>query len=235
MKKVIEIKNLSYTYPDGKLALQDISLDIFEGESVGIIGPNGAGKTTLLLHLNGILKSKNGKIKIFGKELNNGNLRTIRSKVGLLFQDPEDQLFMPTVFDDVSFGPLNLGFSKDIVIQKVKNALEQVKMAGFEERSPHHLSYGEKKRVALATILAMEPEILLLDEPTGNLDPATRREFIELLKNFNHTKIVAGHDLEFIKEISTRVILLNQGRIIKDALPSEIFSDQKILFENRLV
>ncbi len=235
MKKVIEIKNLSYTYPDGKIALKDINLDIFEGESIGIIGPNGAGKTTLLLHLNGILKSKNGQIKIFDREISNENLKEIRSKIGLLFQDPDDQLFMPTVFDDVSFGPVNLGLSEELVIQRVRTALYQVSMSGFEERLPHHLSYGEKKRIALASILAMEPEILVLDEPTGNLDPATRREFIDLLKNFSHTKVVAGHDLEFIKEISTRVILLNHGKKIIEGKPLEIFFNQKLLLENRLI
>jgi len=237
MKKVIEIKNLSFTYPDGKLALKDINLDVFEKESVGIIGPNGAGKTTLLLHLNGIFRSKNGrgKLKIFEKDINEENLAYIRSKVGLLFQEPEDQLFMPTVFDDISFGPLNLGLSKDVIIQKVKNALNDVKMEGFEERSPHHLSYGEKKRIALACILALEPEILVLDEPTGNLDPATRREFIALLKDFKHTKIIAGHDLEMIKEISTKVIVLNQGRKIIEGPTPEIFSNQKLLLENRLI
>lgn len=235
MKKIIEIRDLSYSYADGRLALYNISLDIFEGESVGIIGPNGAGKTTLLLHLNGTLKGKNGKIRVFEKEINNENLKEIRKKMGLVFQDPDDQLFMPTVFDEISFGLVNLGLPEEVIISRVKEVLKEIGMEGFEEKSPHHLSYGEKKRVALATIIAMKPQVLVLDEPTANLDPASRREFIELLKRLNHTKIFATHDLDFVKKISSRVILLNQGRIVKDGLPFEILSDEKLLFENRLI
>lgn len=214
MDKVVEIKNLSYTYPDGTPALDGVTLDVMEGESVGIIGPNGAGKSTLLLHLNGILQSKNGAIKVLGMPLINRNLRKIRSKACLVFQDPEDQLFMPTVFDDVAFGLINLGYDGGAVKEKVEDILERVDLSGRENRSSHHLSFGEKKLVSLATVLVMEPEILLLDEPTSNLDRKEKREIIKFLQKIDKTKIIVSHDLEMIKQLCQRVAVINRGKVV---------------------
>jgi len=214
MDKVVEIRNLSYTYPDGTPALNEVSLDVMERESIGIIGPNGAGKSTLLLHLNGILQSENGAIKILGMPLTNRNLRKIRSKACLVFQDPEDQLFMPTVFDDVAFGLVNLGYDAGTVREKVGKILERVDLSGRENRSAHHLSFGEKKLVSLATALVMEPEILLLDEPTSNLDRKERREIIEFLQEIDKTKIIVSHDLEMIEQLCQRIVVMNRGKVI---------------------
>lgn len=214
MDKVVEIKNLSYTYPDGTPALDGVTLDIMEGESVGIIGPNGAGKSTLLLHLNGILQSKNGAIKVLGMPLINRNLRKIRSKACLVFQDPEDQLFMPTVFDDVAFGLINLGYDGGAVKEKVEDILERVDLSGRENRSSHHLSFGEKKLVSLATVLVMEPEILLLDEPTSNLDRKEKREIIKFLQKIDKTKIIVSHDLEMIEKLCQKVAVINRGKVV---------------------
>lgn len=214
MDKVVEIKNLSYTYPDGTPALNGVSLDAMEGESIGIIGPNGAGKSTLLLHLNGILQSKNGAIKVLGMPLTNRNLRKIRSKACLVFQDPEDQLFMPTVFDDVAFGLINLGYHAQAVRGKVGEILERVDLSGRENRSAHHLSFGEKKLVSLATVLVMEPEILLLDEPTSNLDRKEKRGIIKFLQEIDKTKIIVSHDLEMIEQLCQRVVVMNRGKVV---------------------
>ena len=219
-KKAIEIKNLNYAYPDGSQALSDINLDIFAGESVGIIGANGAGKTTLLLHLNGILRGK-GNIRVLDLEMEDKNLAQIRSQVGLVFQDPENQLFMPTVFDDVSFGPINMMLPKAQVEVSVNQALKEVGMTDSIERPSHHLSFGEKKRVSIATVLSMKPQILVLDEPTSNLDPKGRRDIIKLLQDIDKTKIIASHDLQMISKICSRYIFLNKGRIIKSDSTSE--------------
>jgi len=227
-KKVIEIKNLNYTYPDGTEALKSINLDIFAGESLGIIGPNGAGKSTLLLHLNGILKDK-GQIKILDLEISEQNLPLIRSKVGLVFQDPDNQLFMPTVFDDVSFGPINMGLAKQEVISCVQSALKEVDMLESIKRTSHHLSFGEKKRISLATVLSMHPEILVLDEPSSNLDPKHRRQFINLLKKLNITKIIATHDLDLIAETCLRVALLDKGKIVAVGDTIDILMNKNLL------
>lgn len=233
MKKVIEIKKLNYTYPDGNPALKNIDMDIFAGESVGIIGPNGAGKTTLLLHLNGVLRG-NGRINILGMNLDNKNLKKIRSMVGMVFQDPEDQLFSPTVFDDVSFGPLNMKLLPEQVLARTKEALAQVEMAGFENNSPHHLSFGEKKRISIAAVFSMKPEILVLDEPTGNLAPQLRRKLMGLLKTIKKTVIIASHDLDMVLELCDKVILLNKGKIIKNAKTMEVLKDKKLMESNGL-
>jgi len=214
MDKVVEIRDLDYSYPDGTPALSGVNLDVMKGESIGIIGPNGAGKSTLLLHLNGILQSKNGAIKILGLPLVEKNLSKIRSKACLVFQDPEDQLFMPTVFDDVAFGLINLGYEGGVVREKVRNILERVDLSGRENRSAHHLSFGEKKLVSLATGLVMEPEILLLDEPTSNLDRKERREIIEFLEEIDKTKIIVSHDLEMIEQLCQKIVVMNKGKII---------------------
>ncbi|MBE0479080.1 ABC transporter ATP-binding protein, partial [Candidatus Aerophobetes bacterium] len=198
MKNLIKVKNLHYAYPQGKKALRGITIDIAQGESVGLIGPNGAGKSTLLLHLNGILMANQGWVEVLNLRVEEKNLAQLRKKVAIVFQEPDHQLFMPTVFDDVAFGPLNAGKSQETVKEKVKSALQKVRMEEYEERCPHHLSFGEKKKIALATVLSMDPEILILDEPSSNLDPRARRHLIELLKSINLTKIISGHDLELI-------------------------------------
>jgi len=224
----IEIANLSYSYPDGQQALRDINLAIETGESVALIGANGAGKSTLLLHLNGIMRSDRA-IKILGLPLNDKNLKQARSKVGLVFQNPDDQLFSPTVFDDVAFGPINMGVHPNEVRQRVSQALHDVNMAGYEQRSPQHLSVGEKKRIAIATILSMSPQILVLDEPTANLDPRAKWELIELIRGLPMTKIVASHDLELVTALCERTIILDSGSIVADDSTSSIMSNTPLL------
>ncbi len=233
MEEILKIDNLSFGYPDGQQALTDINLTIYQGETVALIGPNGAGKSTLLLHLNGILHS-NGAVKVFGKPINDKNLRWVRSKVGLIFQNPDDQLFSPTVFDDVAFGPINMGHSEAEVRQSVTRALDWVGMATYEQRSPHHLSIGEKKRISIATVLTMAPEILVIDEPTSNLDPGSKWSLITLLERLPGTKIVASHDLELVKALCQRTIILDHGRIIADGATSHILADIPLLVAHRL-
>ncbi len=212
---VVELENVSFTYPGGQQALVGVNLRVSAGEKVALVGPNGAGKSTLLLHLNGILRGQ-GKVRIAGMELNERNVRLIRGKVGLVFQDPDDQLFSPTVLDDVAFGPLHMGLPEEEVLARVSWALEQVQMRGYERRSPHHLSLGEKKRVAIATVLSMRPDILALDEPSSGLDPEARQHLLALLKRLPQTMLVASHDLGFVRELCTRIVTLNAGRIVDD-------------------
>lgn len=228
MDKVIQIDNLSFTYPDGQPALSNLSLTVAQGESVAIIGPNGAGKSTLLLHLNGILRS-NGTVRVFGRQLNDKNLRWVRSRVGLVFQDPDDQLFSPTVFDDVAFGPINMGYAEAEVNRAVSQALEWVNMMGYERRSSHHLSIGERKRIAIATVLSMNSQILALDEPSGNLDPRSKWSLIELLRRLPMTKIVATHDLELVRALCSRTVILDRGRIVSDGATRLILNDKSLL------
>jgi cobalt/nickel transport system ATP-binding protein len=229
METVISIVNLNYTYHDETPALKGVSLDISRGESVGVIGPNGAGKTTLLLHLNGILMSANGSIKILGIEATKGNIKGIRRDVGLVFQDPDDQLFMPTVFDDVAFGPINMGCAEEEVRDRVTRALKWVRMEGCEQRLPQHLSIGEKRRIAIATILSMSPHILVIDEPTANLDPRAKWELTALLKGLSMTKIVASHDLGMVAELCERTIILDDGKIVADDATPSIMSNIALL------
>jgi cobalt/nickel transport system ATP-binding protein len=233
LEKVAEIENLSFSYPDGRQALVDINLSIVKGETVALIGPNGAGKSTLLLHLNGILRS-NGMVKVFGLPINNKNLKWIRSKVGLVFQDPDDQLFSPTVFDDVAFGPLNIGCCKEEVQQRVARALAWVGMSGYEQRSPHHLSIGEKKRIAIATVLSMEPELLVIDEPSANLDPRAKWGLIELLRDLPQTKVIASHDLELVRALCQRTVILDGGCVVADGSANSILSDGVLLLAHGL-
>ena len=228
MEEIVRVDNLSFCYPDGQQALTDISLTIYQGETVALIGPNGAGKSTLLLHLNGILHS-NGVVKVFGKPVNDKNLKWVRSKVGLIFQNPDDQLFSSTVFDDVAFGPINMGYSEAEVRQCVARALDWVGMTGYEQRSPHHLSVGEKKRIAIATVLSMAPEILVIDEPTANLDPGSKWSLISLLKRLPVTKIVASHDLELVQALCQRAIVFDQGQVIADGATDHILADKPLL------
>lgn len=224
VEKAIEIGKLSYSYPDQTLALKEIDLAVDEGESVALLGPNGAGKSTLLLHLNGILPSKN-RVRIYGLPVNKENLFFARQKVGVVFQDPEDQLFMPTVFDDVAFGPINMKLPSDEVRKRVEDALAMVGMEGFEERSAHHLSLGQKRRVAIATVLSMRPEVLVIDEPTSNLDYRARLSLIELLLSFKQTKVVATHDVDFALKVCQRLVVLDEGRIVFDGQASSLIRD----------
>ena len=228
MDKAIEIINLSYSYPDGHKALEGINIAVGPGETVALIGPNGAGKSTLLLHLNGIIRT-DGAVRILGVTLDDKNLKWVRSKVGLVFQNPDDQLFSPTVFDDVAFGPLNMGYAAEEVRERTSQSLELVGMKGYEERSPHHLSIGEKKRISIATILSMSPEILVIDEPTANLDPRAKWEFTELVKGLPMTKIVASHDLEMVAVLCERTIILSNGRIAADDATRSIMSNTALL------
>ncbi len=221
---IIEIKNLYFNYPDGTEALRDINMTVERNESVGIIGSNGAGKTTLLLHINGILHNKH-VVKVFGLDVSGNNLREIREKVGLVFQDPEDQLFMPTIFDDVAFGPVNMKLPDEEIRQRVDLALKEVGMNNSGERSAYHLSIGEKKRVSIATVLSMNPEILIMDEPTGNLDPKGRRVLIELLKGITSTKIISSHDLDFIRQLTTKVFVLDKGRVVMSGPTEEVLKE----------
>jgi len=228
MQELIKIENLSFGYPDGQQALTDINLGIYRGDSVAIVGPNGAGKSTLVLHFNGILKN-NGHVKLLGKPIDDNNLKWVRSRVGVVFQNPDDQLFSPTVFDDVAFGPMNMGYSQAKVEQAVKMALELVGMSGFEKRSPHHLSVGEKKRIAMATVLSMSPEVLVIDEPTSNLDPRGKWDIIEVLKGFSITKIIVSHDLEMVRELCQRMVIIDRGRVAADAKTIDVLADKKLL------
>lgn len=230
----VKITNLNFVYPDGTIALQNINLEVQKDETVAILGANGSGKTTLLLHLNGLLKGK-GLIEICGLGLNRKILKEVRQKVGLVFQNPDDQLFSLTVFDDVAFAPMNLGLNKEEVEHRVKKALAEAGVIDCETSFPHHLSVGEKKRVAVATVLAQRPEILVLDEPSGNLDPKGRRQLINLLKDLPLTKIIASHDLDLVAEICERVVLLYQGQIVAEGKTSEILNDGQLLAKYDLI
>jgi len=226
--KVIQIEHLSYNYPDGTPALRDIHLEVSPHESVAILGPNGAGKSTLIYHLNGTLMG-DGKVIILGIPVEKDNLKEVRRKVGLVFQSPEDQLFCPTVFDDVAFGPLNMGLDEEEVRRRVQKALEMMGLRGFEGRSAHHLSEGEKKRVALATVLSMDSEILVLDEPTDNLDPAGSRMLIERIHSIPQTKIIVTHHLPVAFDLCERAVLLHEGRKIEDLSMEELLKDRALL------
>ncbi len=228
MDKAVDIEGLSFTYPDGHQGLKNIDLVVYRGEAVAVIGPNGAGKSTLLLHLNGILRG-NSVVKVFGLPVEEKNLKEIRRKVGLIFQDPEDQLFSLTVFDDVAFGPINMGYSEPEVKQRVTQALEWVGMNGYEQRSPHHLSIGEKKRIAIATVLSLNPELLVLDEPTSNLDPRSKWSLFELLRQLPVTKIVAAHDLELVRALCQRTVVMDEGKIVAGGSTESILSDIPLL------
>ncbi len=234
MSKYLKINKLSYTYPDGHEALKDISFSIDKGESIAILGPNGAGKTTLILHLNGILGELTGEIEVDGLEYSLENIAKIRKTVGVVFQDPDDQLFMPTVLEDVMFGPKNFGYSDE---DSQENAIEALKMVGmdkFQDRAPHHLSFGQKRKVAIATVLASKPKLLVLDEPASNLDPASRRDLIEILINLNISLILVTHDLPMALEICQRSLILNEGVIKEDSLTKTILQNEELMKENRL-
>jgi cobalt/nickel transport system ATP-binding protein len=224
----IDIRGLCFAYHDGRVALDGISLSISCGEKVAVIGANGAGKSTQLLHLNGLLTGT-GLVTIMGTAVERSSFFAVRRQVGLLFQDPDDQLFSPTVFDDICFGPLAQGLPEDIAAQRVCEVLDQTGLMGYEKRSPHHLSYGEKKRVALATVLALRPGILALDEPTANLDPRSRRYLLEILQRYDGTLVIATHDLEAALALCGRAIVLDKGTISGDGRTRAILSDAGLM------
>ena len=237
MSDAIEIKNLKYRYHDGTEALRGISFRVAPGECVALLGPNGSGKSTLLLHLNGILpdeSSADGAVKILGESLTRENLEKIRRQVGLVFQDPDDQLFCATVEEDVGFGPRQLGLTDSAVAACVKNSLAMVGLSGFDHRATHHLSHGEKRRACLAGVLACEPGILVLDEPTSDLDPRGRREFKALLKQIPATKLIATHDLELAVEICSRTIVLDCGQIVADGHTHDLLDDEALMLAHGL-
>jgi len=233
----IEITNLKYRYQDGTEALRGISFLVRPGECIALLGPNGSGKSTLLLHLNGLLPEKitgDGAVKIHGEPVVTQNLEKIRRQVGLVFQDPDDQLFCPTVGEDVAFGPQQLGLSQAEVAARVKESLAQAGLAGFENRATRHLSHGEKRRACLAGVLACEPSVLVLDEPTSDLDPRGRREFKAMLRTLPTTKLIATHDLELAVELCARAIILDQGQIIADGRTVQLLADEKLMLAHGL-
>ena len=233
MHHKIEVENLAFTYPDGQRALYGITLKIEPGEKVALVGPNGAGKSTLMLHLNGILQGE-GKICVAGLSMTAQNLGKIRAAVGLVFQNPDDQLFSPTVFDDVAFGPLHMGLPEATVRARVQNALAAVGMQGYTDRISHHLSIGEKKRIAIATVLSMEPEILVLDEPTAGLDPRARRTLINLLRQLEMTMLVSTHDIRMVAELFPRTVIMEAGQIVASGDTHTLLADQALLAQHGL-
>jgi len=237
MNAAVEITNLKYRYHDGTEALRGVSFRVAPGECVALLGPNGSGKSTLLLHLNGILPEKlsgNGAVKILGELVDAQNIETIRRQVGLVFQDPDDQLFCPTVQEDVAFGPQQLGLSETEISARVEKSLAQVGLAGFGHRATHHLSHGEKRRVCLAGVLACEPTILILDEPTSDLDPRGRREFKALLRQIPATKLIATHDLELAVELCARTMVLDHGEIVADGPTVRLLNDEGLMLAHGL-
>ncbi|XVX19070.1 energy-coupling factor ABC transporter ATP-binding protein [Actinomycetota bacterium] len=231
---VLDVQGLAYAYPDGHQALFGVNLHVHQRERVALLGPNGAGKTTLVLHLNGILTAGKGSVAVSGLPVTRDNLLEIRRRVGIVFQDPDDQLFMPTVRDDVAFGPANLGLRGAELDARVASALEAVGMAEFADRPPHHLSFGQRRRVAVATVLAMEPEILVLDEPSSNLDPASRRELADILRSLDVTVLMVTHDLPYALELCERSVILSDGIIVADGPTRDILLDEDTMRAHRL-
>ncbi|CAN2220257.1 CbiO ABC-type cobalt transport system, ATPase component [Candidatus Nanopelagicaceae bacterium] len=233
----LKITELAFAYPDGNQALYGVNLEIAQGERVALLGPNGAGKTTLVMHMNGIHPTMQGKVEIAGELVdakNKESLRSIRSKVGIVFQDPDDQLFMPTVGEDVAFGPFNMGKRGAELDAIVDEALDLVGMREFKDRPPHHLSFGQRRRVAVATVLAMKPEILVMDEPSSNLDPASRRELADIVRALDITMVMVTHDLPYALELCERSVILSGGIIVADGKTSDILKDEALLAKNRL-
>ena len=231
---LVEMRHVTFTYPDGTAALQDVSFRITHGESVALIGENGAGKSTLLLHLNGFLTPMSGSVRVGDLPVMKSTLPAIRRSIGMIFQHPDDQLFMPTVQDDVAFGPLNLGLPPEEVETRVANALTLVGMAHVAKKPPYRLSEGQKRSVAIATVLALEPNMLIMDEPSSNLDPKSRRNLINLLRTFTHTKIIATHDLEMALDLCERTLIMHQGRIAADGKTFDLLQNDALLEESHL-
>ncbi len=237
MRPALEVIELRFHYHDGKEALRGISFSVHAGECLGVIGPNGAGKSTLLLHLNGLLPEKfpdPPSVFVTGEPITADTIYSIHKKVGLLFQDPDDQLFCPTVYEDVAFGPRQYGLGESEVCGLVEESLHRVGLTGFEKRSPHHLSGGEKQRVCLAGVLACRPEILVLDEPTSDLDPRGKRELKALLKTLGATKVSASHDLELILDLCSRTIVLDEGLIVADGPTADILANEELMLAHGL-
>lgn len=228
---ITEVKNLKYSYSNGKEAVSDISFKIYHGEAVGIIGANGAGKSTLLLLLMGILHPQEGQVCIGEVKMTSKTLPSIRQRIGMVFQDSNNQLFMTSVYDDVAFGPRNSGLSEDEVEQRVQHALEQVGIEHLKERAPYQLSEGEKRAASIATVLSMQPDILVMDEPTSSLDPQSRRRFIKLIKEFKHTRIITSHDLDMVYDTCERIIVLKNGLVAAEGSTESILRDEKLLRE----
>ena len=230
----IRTDSLVFEYPDGRRALDGVDFEVAAGERVAILGPNGAGKTTLILQLNAVLTATSGTVQIGDLAVARENLREIRRRVGVVFQDPDDQLFMPTVRQDVAFGPANLGLRGDELDERVQGALEAVDMVDAADRPPHHLSFGQRRRVALATVLAMEPSVLVFDEPSANLDPFARRELAEVVQGLGLTSLVVTHDLLYAAELCERSLVLDDGRVVADGPTLELLADARMLAEHRL-
>ena len=230
----LEVEGLSFAYPDGSPALRDVSLRVRRGERVALLGPNGAGKTTLVLHLNGILSGGPGTVRVGGLAVGRDTLREVRRRVGIVFQDPDDQLFLPTVAEDVAFGPANLGLTGAELDARVRRALDEVGMADAADRPPHHLSFGQRRRVAVATVLAMEPEVLVLDEPSSNLDPTSRRELAEILTGLDLTVLMVTHDLPYALQLCPRSVVLSDGRVVADGPTVDLLSDTELMTRHRL-
>ena len=231
---IVEVRDLFFAYPDGTEALKGVSFRVEHGGAVALVGANGAGKSTLLLHLNGYLATTRGEVRIGDTALTRQTVAMARRAVGMVFQDPDDQLFMPTVAEDAAFGPLNAGLPADQVELRVARALARVGMAHVRERPPYRLSAGEKRAVAIATVLAMSPDILVMDEPSSNLDPRARRRLIQLLQSFEHTKIIATHDLELVVEVCSRVIVLDGGTVVADGPTRDILGDESLMLAHGL-
>jgi cobalt transport protein ATP-binding subunit len=225
----VEVDHVHFTYPDGFEALRGIHLRIARGEKVALVGPNGAGKSTLMLHLNGINTPTHGVVRIAGTAIDRRTVKRVRAEVGVVFQDPDDQLFSPTVFEDVAFGPIHLGMPEDGIHDRVERALAAVGMTGFERRIPHRLSLGQRKRVALATVLSMDPSVLVFDEPSAGLDPRGRRELIDLLRGLDQTLLVSTHDMRLVAEVFERTVVMDDGRIVGDGPTATILADDALL------
>jgi len=225
----IHVNELDFAYPDGHVALRNINLCVGPAERVALVGPNGAGKSTLLLHLNGILRAQHGMVRVGDLEVNEANLRKVRAAVGIVFQNPDDQLFSPTVFDDVAYGPIYMGLPEAQARERVAMALQQMNMEAYAGRTSHHLSLGEKKRIAIATVLAMEPNVLVLDEPSAGLDPRARRTLISLLRTLTPTMLISAHDLRLVRDLCPRTIILDEGSIVADGPTSELLTDEALL------
>lgn len=231
---LLEVRDLAYAYPDGRQVLFGIDLVVEPGERVAILGPNGAGKTTLVLHLNGTLSAGAGTVAVDGVTAGKQTLREIRRRVGIVFQDPDDQLFSPTVRDDVAFGPANLGYRGEDLRRRVDGALGAVGMAEYADRPPHHLSFGQRRRVAAATVLSMEPTVLVLDEPSSNLDPMARREFADIVLGLGLTTLIVTHDLLYALQLCPRSVIMDAGRIVADGPTRQILADAELLAAHRL-
>ncbi|GLY17753.1 putative ABC transporter ATP-binding protein [Kineosporia sp. NBRC 101677] len=234
MNPAVAVEGLRFSYPDGHAALDGVDLTVQRGERLAVLGPNGAGKTTLALHLNGILRPTDGSVRIDGVPVVKENLQQIRRRVGLVFQDPDDQLFMPTVREDIAFGPRNLGLSAAETAARVESALEKVGLTDLADRPPHHLSFGQRRRAAVATVLAMDADVLVLDEPSSNLDPAARRELAEILLGLDVTVLMITHDLPYALQLCPRSVILADRRIQADAPTAELLSDPELLARYRL-